>query len=61
VSSVEALDAAGRHLARSGERGVVLPGSMRRWRLGPADGEAATIVVTTASGAQRIPVGDPQS
>lgn len=61
ISSVEALDAAGRRLARSVERGVVLPGGMRRWRLGRADGEAATIVVTTPSGEQRIPAGDTRS
>jgi fimbrial chaperone protein len=61
VSSVEALDQAGRRLARSVERGVVLPGSMRRWRLGRAGGQAATIIVTTPSGEQRIAVGGTRS
>ncbi|MEA3017301.1 MAG: fimbrial chaperone protein [Sphingomonadales bacterium] len=57
VSRVEALDAAGRSVGLSSERGAVLPGSMRSWRLGRASGNAETIVVTTPAGALRIPVG----
>jgi fimbrial chaperone protein len=57
VSRVEALDAAGRSVGRSGQRGAVLPDSMRSWRLGRPSENAATIVVTTPTGELRIPVG----
>ena len=57
VSAVEALDATGRKIGKSTIRGVVLPGSMRAWSLGPAQADAATIVVTAPGGEQRSAVG----
>lgn len=57
VSDVRVLDAAAHPIARSSARGVVLPGSMRAWKLGSVTDEGATLMVTTPAGEQQIRVG----